>query len=105
MFLEIFVFFILFAIFIMHRIKINFFLIFCFTFKNFFQKSLNDSGRDNLEKEFQSLLTRNSRQVPSVTIQDILSTMVENAGKIIILFRHKAVISRKMPFKMNFSNP
>ena len=38
-------------------------------------RSLNDTGRDLLSKEFRTLLTRHSKPVPSVTIYDMLSAM------------------------------
>jgi len=43
-------------------------------------KSLNDTAKENLEKEFRLLLTRNSRPVPVVTIQDILNNTQETAS-------------------------
>ena len=41
---------------------------------------MNESGKESLEKEFLTLLKRNSKAVPPVTIQDILNAMAENAG-------------------------
>ena len=40
-------------------------------------KSLNDTGRELLSKEFRTLLTRHSKPVPPVTIHDMLSAMSE----------------------------
>lgn len=45
-------------------------------------RSLNDSARESLEKEFMLSLKRNSKPVPSITIQDILNAMVENADTV-----------------------
>jgi len=45
-------------------------------------RSLNESGKESLEKEFLTLLKRNSKAVPPVTIQDILNAMAENADAV-----------------------
>lgn len=41
-------------------------------------RSLNETAKDSLEKEFLLLLQRNSKPVPVVTIQDILNATIDN---------------------------
>ena len=47
-----------------------------------FQKSLNETGRESLEKEFRTLLKRHSKPVPVVTLQDILSAMIDTSDSV-----------------------
>eukprot|EP00794_Sanderia_malayensis_P009128 gene9128-10101_t len=43
-------------------------------------KSLNDTGIDSLYKEFRTLLRRHSKEVPMVTIMDLLNAMSETSS-------------------------
>ena len=49
-------------------------------------KSLNDTAKENLEKEFRLLLTRNSRPVPVVTIQVYIQVFCNTTNCLAVSF-------------------